>query len=148
MKWLIRNFIAKIDAFDEVDELVDIPKAQLCSFCQREKLRLMQGSPYSAYDSLQAEKLSYINQSEYWMEDDCKIIKNLTEALTDCGAATIPTTLPEPVINQNGTVVDTCISGNKYTVKTGDTCNSIAKAKSIVSGCPFVHYVTKRAHIC
>lgn len=36
----------------------------MCSFCLGEKLRLMQQSPYSAYDELHAETLEYINQSK------------------------------------------------------------------------------------
>ncbi|KFY11500.1 hypothetical protein V492_04426 [Pseudogymnoascus sp. VKM F-4246] len=39
-----------IDALDEYDELEDIPKADLCSYCYGAKLSLMQESEFSAYD--------------------------------------------------------------------------------------------------
>jgi len=101
----------KLEAFEDVEELSDMPKDQLCSFCYGEKLRLMQQSPYSAYDSLHAERLSYINEN--------------------CEGATTPTEPLPPVISPNGTVPDSCVTGVRYTVQSGDTCNSIAKAKSI-----------------
>lgn len=91
-----------------------MPQAQLCSFCLGAKLRLMQSSPYSAYDQLHAERLEYINKV--------------------CGAGTGNSTAPlPPPINPNGTTPDTCVSGNKYTVKSGDTCNSIAQANAVSS---------------
>ncbi|KAK1622586.1 LysM domain protein [Colletotrichum phormii] len=102
---------AKIEAFDDFEELVDMPKDQLCSFCYGEKLRMMQRSPYSTYDSLRAETLQYINEN--------------------CGGTTSPTDPQLPVITPNGTVPETCATGVKYTAQAGDTCNSIAKAKSI-----------------
>ncbi|KAH0424199.1 hypothetical protein CcaCcLH18_11702 [Colletotrichum camelliae] len=102
---------AKIEAFEDVDELADMPKDQLCSFCFGEKLRLMQRSPYSAYDSLHAERLLYINEN--------------------CGGSTTPTEPQLPVITPNGTETESCVTGVKYTVQAGDSCNSIAKAKSI-----------------
>ncbi|KAK2042619.1 hypothetical protein LZ31DRAFT_500396 [Colletotrichum somersetense] len=102
---------AKIEAFEDVEELADMPETQLCSFCFGEKLRLMQSSPYSAYDSLHAERLSYINEN--------------------CGGVTTPTEPLPPVISPNGTEPESCVTGVKYTVQAGDTCNSIAKAKSI-----------------
>ncbi|KXH50735.1 hypothetical protein CSIM01_01584 [Colletotrichum simmondsii] len=110
---------AKIEAFDDVEDLADMPKDQLCSFCYGEKLRLMQRSPYSAYDSLHAERLLYINETSD------------QDPVPDCGGATTPTEPQPPVISPNGTVPDSCVTGVKYTVQNGDTCNSIAKAKSI-----------------
>ncbi|KAJ4415750.1 hypothetical protein N0V85_002573 [Neurospora sp. IMI 360204] len=105
---------AKIEAFPEVESIEDMPQAQLCSFCLGAKLRLMQSSPYSAYDELHAERLEYINKH--------------------CGAGTGGSTSPlPPAIQPNGTTPDTCVSGNKYTVKNGDTCNSIALTNAVSS---------------
>ncbi|KAK3491815.1 hypothetical protein B0T13DRAFT_490449 [Neurospora crassa] len=105
---------AKIEMFPEVENIEDMPQAQLCSFCLGAKLRLMQSSPYSAYDELHAERLEYINKR--------------------CGAGTGGSTSPlPPAIQPNGTTSDTCVSGNKYTVKNGDTCNSVAQTNSVSS---------------
>ncbi|KAK8043700.1 hypothetical protein PG993_006130 [Apiospora rasikravindrae] len=101
----------KIEAFEPVDDLADMPRDELCSFCNVEKLRLMQKSPYSAYSSSDAERLSYINQN--------------------CGGTEAPTDPQQPAINPNGTVIETCVTGHQYTVQAGDTCNSIAQAKSV-----------------
>lgn len=112
-----------------------MPKDQLCSFCYGEKLRLMQRSPYSAYDSLHAERLLYINESKCSSPtyDSNPLPASDQDPVTDCGGATTPTEPQPPVISPNGTVPDSCVTGVKYTVQNGDTCNSIAKAKSIVS---------------
>ncbi|CCC12069.1 hypothetical protein SMACR_02290 [Sordaria macrospora] len=105
---------AKIETFPEVEKIEDMPQAQLCSFCLGAKLQLMQSSPYSAYDQLHAERLEYINKR--------------------CGAGTGGSTSPlPPAIHPNGTTPDTCVSGNKYTVKNGDTCNSIAQTNAVSS---------------
>lgn len=53
-----------MDSFDDVEELSDMPRAQLCSYCYGAKLRMMQRSPYSAYDELHAVTLEYINTGE------------------------------------------------------------------------------------
>ncbi|KAK4214374.1 hypothetical protein QBC37DRAFT_472743 [Rhypophila decipiens] len=103
---------AKIEAFPAVDNIEDMPQAQICSFCLGAKLKLMQSSPYSAYDELHAERLQYINKK--------------------CGQ-TGGTEPQAPAINPNGTTPDNCLSGQKYTVKSGDTCNSISLANSVSS---------------
>ncbi|KAK3947265.1 hypothetical protein QBC32DRAFT_374430 [Pseudoneurospora amorphoporcata] len=105
---------AKIETFPEVEKIKDMPQAQLCSFCLGAKLRLMQSSPYSAYDELHAERLEYINKR--------------------CGAGTGGSTSPlASAIQPNGTTSDTCVSGNKYTVKNGDICNSVAQTNAVSS---------------
>lgn len=53
--------------------------------------------------------------------------------LLDCEGTETPTDPQPPAITPNGTVVENCATGNKYTVKAGDTCNSIAREKSLVS---------------
>lgn len=91
-----------------------MPQAQLCSFCLGAKLRLMQSSPYSAYDGLHAERLDFINKH--------------------CGAGANGSTSPlPPAIQPNRTTSDTCVSGRKYTVKNGDTCNSVAQTNAVSS---------------
>lgn len=41
-----------------------MPDAQLCSYCYGAKLRIMQQSPYSAYDELFAQALETVNKRE------------------------------------------------------------------------------------
>ncbi|KAM5467138.1 hypothetical protein MauCBS54593_005760 [Microsporum audouinii] len=47
-----------IESWPAVDKISDMPQDQLCSYCYGAKLRLMQQSPYSVYDSSYAERLS------------------------------------------------------------------------------------------
>jgi hypothetical protein len=49
---------------DEYDELEDIPKTDLCSYCYGAKLSLMQKSEYSAYDEYYAAMLEYVNKGK------------------------------------------------------------------------------------
>lgn len=53
-----------MDSFEEVEEISDMPEDELCSYCHGARLRMMQSSPYSAYDDLYAEMLKYVNQSK------------------------------------------------------------------------------------
>lgn len=53
-----------IDAFEDYESLEAMPNAQLCSYCYGAKLRMMQQSPYSAYDELFAQTLETVNKRE------------------------------------------------------------------------------------
>jgi hypothetical protein len=53
-----------IDSWEDYEELEELPEDKLCSFCFGGKLRMMQESPYSAYDDLYAGMLEHINQSK------------------------------------------------------------------------------------
>lgn len=52
-----------IESWPAVEEISDMPRDQLCSYCYGAKLRLMQQSPYSAYDNLYAERLDFVIKS-------------------------------------------------------------------------------------
>lgn len=54
-----------IDSWEEVENIEDMPKNELCSYCYGAKLRLMQKSEYSAYDELYAAMLEYVNKGKY-----------------------------------------------------------------------------------
>lgn len=54
-----------MDSFEEVEEIIDMPEDELCSYCYGARLRMMQSSSYSAYDDFYAEILTYVNQSKY-----------------------------------------------------------------------------------
>jgi hypothetical protein len=58
------SFLAIIDAFEDVDELDDMPQDEVCSYCFGGKLRMMQASPYSGYDELYQEQLLYVNEGK------------------------------------------------------------------------------------
>ncbi|RYP80780.1 hypothetical protein DL770_006100 [Monosporascus sp. CRB-9-2] len=99
-----------IDSWEDYEEIDQMPEEQLCSYCFGAKLRMMQQSPYSAYDELFVEMLKHVNE-------ECKV-----DSPTD------PTPAP---IQVNGTEPDTCFSGQVYSTKDGDSCDSIALEKSV-----------------
>ena len=59
---LTRNVPDVIEAWKEVEEIEDMPRDELCSYCYGAKLRLMQKSQYSAYDEYYADMLEYVNK--------------------------------------------------------------------------------------
>lgn len=56
-----------MDSFADVDEISDMPEDELCSYCFGARLRIMQSSPYSAYDTLFADMLTYVNKSKCFL---------------------------------------------------------------------------------
>lgn len=101
-----------IDRFKQVGSLEDMPTSELCSWCNVNKLALMQSSPYSSYD-------------EYWKSDLEHIYKT-------CGI-TGNTEIPRALVHLSPTPPAFCASGNKYTTIKGDTCDSIAQAHNVSS---------------
>ncbi|KAM0454556.1 hypothetical protein ACHAO4_004362 [Trichoderma viride] len=99
-----------IDTFEDYDSLEAMPDAQLCSYCYGAKLRIMQQSPYSAYDELFAQALETVNKR-------CNV-KGPTDTLS-------------PPINVNVTRPSVCTSKQTYSTRNGDTCDSIALANSV-----------------
>ncbi|CAG7566317.1 unnamed protein product [Fusarium equiseti] len=99
-----------IESWGDFEALEAMKKEQLCSYCFGEKLRQMQRSPYSAYDGLFAKQLEYINAK--------------------CNSE-IPTEPLENPIKVNYTLPETCSDSNVYIGQEGDTCDSIALAKSV-----------------
>lgn len=41
-----------------------MPEDELCSYCFGGRLRMMQSSPYSAYDEMYADMLEYVNEGK------------------------------------------------------------------------------------
>ncbi|KAK5662512.1 hypothetical protein OQA88_8424 [Cercophora sp. LCS_1] len=115
--WLIRNIEAHAG---DVERFEDLPTDVLCSGCMVNFWIAKQRSPYSNYDEENAET---------W-----------AEIQTKCGISH-PTAVPEPAFANP--VLDSipgttepleCLSGTTYAVQSGDTCLSIAAAKSVGSG--------------
>jgi hypothetical protein len=84
----------------------------MCSYCYTTKYRLMQQSPYSAYDDQYQSDLEIINKK--------------------CGS-NIPTAIPPPLVALRTEVETFCLSDIYHTTQKGDTCATIAKAYSVAS---------------
>ncbi|KAF3491742.1 uncharacterized protein GIQ15_01259 [Arthroderma uncinatum] len=98
-----------IESWPTVEEISDMSRDQLCSYCYGAKLKLMQQSPYSAYDNLYAERLKFVIKS--------------------CNQPDSPT---KPIENsRNTTLPEACHSDRKYVTQKGDTCDSISTAKGV-----------------
>ncbi|KFA68647.1 hypothetical protein S40285_09556 [Stachybotrys chlorohalonatus IBT 40285] len=101
-----------MDSFQDVEEIGDMPRQELCSYCFGARLRMMQSSPYSAYDNLYADMLEFVNQN--------------------CNFNSPTSVLPNPV-NINYTREERCDAERTYTVQNGDSCDSIAEHHSVSS---------------
>ncbi|KFA54859.1 hypothetical protein S40293_10024 [Stachybotrys chartarum IBT 40293] len=99
-----------MDSFEDVEEISDMPREELCSYCFGARLRMMQSSPYSAYDDMYAYMLEFVNQN--------------------CNVNSPTQILPNPV-NINYTREERCEAERKYTVQNGDSCDSIAERHSV-----------------
>ncbi|KAL2204346.1 hypothetical protein CC79DRAFT_1277976 [Sarocladium strictum] len=101
-----------IDSWDDYEDLDDMPKSELCSYCFGARLRMMQASAYSVYDELFAEMLKHVNK--------------------ECGVQgpTDPI-VPEPLCDNDEDEDYLCDGGETHTSKEGDTCDSIAQAHSV-----------------
>ncbi|CAG8040084.1 unnamed protein product [Penicillium olsonii] len=100
-----------IDAFTLVDSTEDMPDNEICSYCYTSRLQMMQQTPYSMYDDYYQGVLETINKR--------------------CGLSG-PTDILEISYNQQEGD-STCVFDETYTTAKGDTCSSIAEAKSISS---------------
>ncbi|RPA79578.1 pectin lyase-like protein [Ascobolus immersus RN42] len=106
-----------IDEFTLVDNIKAMPKSELCSFCNVQKLKMMQSSRYSYYDNFYKQELEYI--------------------YANCPGTSGPTDLHPPLINTEPEVEPFCLSGEYYTTVTGDTCDSVASTHQVASASLF-----------
>lgn len=93
-----------------------MPKDELCSYCYTKRLEIMQSSSYSVYN---------------------KDYKRAMEVVNDKCGLSLPTDIPPSPIIKKPPPPPMCVSGDIYTVKEGDTCDSIALEKSIASAALF-----------
>ncbi|WYZ42188.1 hypothetical protein EsH8_V_001083 [Colletotrichum jinshuiense] len=102
-----------IDLFSETETLDDMPDNELCSGCFTTRVRMMQASTYSVYNTVPWYQMA------------------LEEIQTRCSLQ-VSTEIPDPLI-----VIPTpepfCVSDKYYTTQAGDTCNSIALANEVSS---------------
>ncbi|KAL6229168.1 hypothetical protein BDW75DRAFT_245974 [Aspergillus navahoensis] len=103
---------AIINDFTIIDSIEQMPENEICSYCYVERHRMMQCSPYSAYDDYYKSRLEAINKR--------------------CGLSG-PTDVKEIPLDPLPTEESICLSEKTHTTSDGDTCTSIAKANSISS---------------
>ncbi|KAL4973054.1 hypothetical protein BDW66DRAFT_162375 [Aspergillus desertorum] len=106
----------EIASWNNFTILEEIPSANLCSYCYIKKLELMQGDAYSdAYNTDWQATYEYVAAT-------CNLTVADFNATTSAFNASVPTT-----------TTASCTSGDLYTAKEGDTCDSIALAKGVSS---------------
>lgn len=121
-------YLDVIAAFPNVTEISDLPVSDLCSYCNVQKLSLMQANAYSSvYDSNWQTMYQYMARA-------CNI------TVADFNATSSVFNVSVPVTPAN------CVSGNLYTTQQGDTCDSIALAKGASAATMF--YTNSNVHNC
>ncbi|GLA96386.1 hypothetical protein AtubIFM57143_003851 [Aspergillus tubingensis] len=98
--------------FTRVASVDLMPKDEMCSYCYKTKLQMMQSSPYSYYN----QRYKY----------------NLETVIKNCGV-TSNTTIPDDLSVTQPEDEPFCPDDSSYTTKDGDTCTSIALDYSVAS---------------
>ncbi|GME48353.1 hypothetical protein CDV56_101071 [Neofusicoccum parvum] len=106
-----------IDGFTLVETIQDMPRSELCSNCNVERLSMMQRTPYSIYDDYYKSDLEYIHST--------------------CGI-TGDTSIPPPPIIPDPEPETICVSDLTYTTSGTETCDTIALAHSVSSAALFM----------
>ncbi|KAK2731146.1 hypothetical protein FQN57_003634 [Myotisia sp. PD_48] len=101
-----------IDDFTLVPKVDEMPMNELCSYCYTKRMEIMQTSSYSVYNEHYKHVIEVINKK--------------------CGKSLATDIPPSPVI-EKPPPPPMCASGQTYTVKAGDTCDSIALEMSVAS---------------
>lgn len=101
-----------LDAYPAVERIDSMPLAEMCSYCHTQKYIMMQASAYSAYDVRSQENLETLH--------------------TNCGLKGT-TEIPSPLVHIPETPAPMCLSDIIYTIKDGDTCDTIALQYSVAS---------------
>ncbi|KAI7762473.1 hypothetical protein LZL87_008819 [Fusarium oxysporum] len=103
-----------IAAFPKVDSLSKLPKSDICSYCNVEQYAMMQADSYTGvYDE-------YVKASYEYVAKACDLDVENFNATDSAFNITIPDTKS-----------DICVSGNTYTTKYGNSCDSIALAQGV-----------------
>ncbi|KAL4756310.1 LysM peptidoglycan-binding domain-containing protein [Aspergillus foveolatus] len=108
-----------IAAFPDVVVVTDLPTADLCSYCNVQQLALLQANAYlDAYTQDWQSTYKAVAQA-------C----NLTVSDFDPVQSAFNVTVPSAEVD--------CVSGNTYTTKEGDTCDSIAQTFDVSAATMF-----------
>ncbi|KAI8255747.1 hypothetical protein K4K56_007772 [Colletotrichum sp. SAR 10_98] len=102
-----------IDEFAETETLDEMPDAELCSDCFTARVRMMQQSTYSVFNTV-----PWYQTALEAIQARCSV-----QGSTDVPPPLIVVPTPDPF----------CVSDKYYTTQAGDTCNSIALANDVSS---------------
>lgn len=94
-----------------------MPLAELCSFCYRERLAMMQRTPYSSYDDHWKRELEYV--------------------FSYCGVSG-NTDVPLPPYEVIENPYDTCLTDTWFTTPSPMTCDDVALAHTVSSAALFM----------
>lgn len=100
-----------IDGFTEVDSINGMPIQELCSYCNVQRLAVMQETNYSTFDAHFKSELDYVNSH-------CQLSKN--------------TTVPDRIYPDTPGD-DSCHMGEWYTTEAKITCDDISLPRNISS---------------
>lgn len=100
-----------IDGFTEVDSINGMPFQELCSYCNAQRLAIMQETKYSTFDAHFKSELDYVNSH-------CQLSKN--------------TTVPDRIYPDTPRD-DSCHMGEWYTIEAKTTCDDISLPRNISS---------------
>ncbi|KAL2752051.1 glycoside hydrolase family 55 protein [Sodiomyces alcalophilus JCM 7366] len=115
-----RNCNDVVDDFTPVASIEEMPHAELCSFCQVERLAMMQRTPYSWYDDFWKSQLECI-YSTCDMSGDTDVL------------------LPDLNLPDNGRDSTFCLTEEWYTTsRDGESCEEIAWAHTTSSAALFM----------
>ncbi|KAM5529504.1 hypothetical protein BFJ69_g16583 [Fusarium oxysporum] len=118
-----------IAAFPKVDDLSELPKSDLCSYCNVEQYAMMQADAYTGiYDE-------YVKASYEYVAKACNLDVDNFNATDSAFNVTIPDTSS-----------DVCVSGNTYTTQDGDSCDSIALAQGVSAAT--MYYINSNIFDC
>lgn len=143
-KYCVDEVLAWWTTLDTNDILLsDYPAQYLCTPCMIKLLAQSQSTSFSNYNSdliddwrgVQAGEYSWKQKSQRDYQLILLLVCNVTYPTGVQPPATNLTLADLPnYVNTSALAEVPCISGNTYTVQSGDTCNSIATSKSVASG--------------
>lgn len=118
-----------IASFSEVDDLSELPKSDLCLYCNVEQYRMMQANAYTgAYDGDAQSSYEYLAKI-------CDLNVDNFNGTDSAFNITSP--------DAGG---DICVSGNKCTTKAGDSCDSIALSQGVSAAT--MYYINSNIFDC
>ncbi|KAL5603673.1 hypothetical protein FOVSG1_006423 [Fusarium oxysporum f. sp. vasinfectum] len=118
-----------IAAFPEVDDISELPKSDLCSYCNVEQYRMMQADAYTGvYDENVQSSYEYVAKA-------CDLNVDNFNATGSAFNVT------NPDVEEN-----TCVSGKTYIAKDGDSCDAIALAQGVSAAT--MYYINSNIFDC
>ncbi|KAH7121982.1 hypothetical protein B0J13DRAFT_531642 [Dactylonectria estremocensis] len=123
------NYNVVIAAFPNVTDLSDLVASDLCSYCNVKSFSMLQADAYSdVYEENWASSYEYV-------ATQC----NLTMDNINAAASAFNITARDGTTNS-------CMSGNTYTTKQGDSCDSIALSRGVSAAT--LYYINPNNFYC